>query len=129
METESQKYCDLYMLTDEGVQKRKKAVTSDINSSSFLPSYSLHGLGHFLYTNMPQKCFKVLFVYGQQLKIPGWKEQLTTPYCCCQEAWAGVMWHLGQAGFAGAWLPTEVSRECQSGFSCRSSQTHSTKTA
>lgn len=73
VETESQKYCDLYMITVEGIQKRKKGVTSDINSSSFPPSYSLHGLRNFLYSNKPHKCFKALFVYGQQMKIPGWK--------------------------------------------------------
>lgn len=121
VETESQEYCDLYVVTEEGVQKRKKGVTSDINSSSFLPSYSLHDLGHFLYTNMPQKCFKALFMYGQQMKIPGWKGQLTTPYCCCQEAWAEVMWHM--SGFP-EWCQES---ECQSAFSSRRSQTHSTK--
>lgn len=90
-------------------RRGKKGVTGDVNSSSFHSFLPLHGLGHFLYINMPQKCSKVLFEYGQQMKIPEWKGKLTTPYCCCQEACAEVMWHLGQAGFAEAWLPRGVS--------------------
>lgn len=89
----------------------KKGVTSDVNSPPFLPSYSLHGLGHFLYTNMPQKCFKALLVCGEQMKIPGWKGWLNYSLLLLSRnmGWSHV--HLRQAGFVEAWLPRGVSRD------------------
>lgn len=36
-------------------RRGKKALTSDLNSSYFPRSYSLHDLGHFLYTNSCQR--------------------------------------------------------------------------